>query len=336
MTQDNHFGRAGLLTALGASTALFLSGCGGSTSNATPAPPATPTIYGVNPADGTTGSGLQSSDAKTGYLTAALSSTAKALEGTVALGFPAGGFETNGTTASSAVPANQASITFRALVANGNAGTGVSAIVPSSVVLTSPEVSGFTQPLTFDAAGTGNGLNAGQYTTAAFTLPFTTSGIHQFTAALSDAAGQTSSTTLGVVVVAPTDVALFLSSFDTGTTTAPTPATETTAAVPGTEIFTAITAGDTVTVDGGAGTGVYPTGYAPTTADDNGQVALFIAPGTHTVVETKGTTVVQTSTFTLPATAAGTTIYAVPAPAATTTASVSKPHLVKRSTLKRH
>lgn len=336
MIQDKHSGRVGLLAVLGASATILLSGCGGSTSNAGPAPSATPTIYGINPADGSTGSGLQFSaagtDAKgnptttaTGAITGALSSTAKPLEGTVPLGFPAG-------TTDSAVPASQAGVTFRAFIANGNVGNGVGAIVPSSVVLTSPEVTGFSQPLTFDSAGSGNGLNAGQYTTAAFALPFTTSGIHQFTASLSDVGGQTSSTTLGVVVVAPTDVALFLSSFDTGTQTAPTPATATAPAKPGTEIFNAITAGDIVQVDSGAGTGAYPSGYAVTTADGNGQIALFTTPGTHTVTEFKpdGKTVVQTAAFTLPATAAGTTIYAVPAPAATTTAAVSKPHLVKR------
>jgi len=255
----------------------------------------------------------------TGAITGALSSTAKPLEGTVPLGFPAG-------TTDSAVPASQAGVTFRALIANGNTGTGLSGIVDSSVVLTSPEVTGFSQRLTFDLAGAGNGLNAGQYTTAAFTLPFTTSGIHQLTASVSDTAGQSTTTTLGVVV-APTDVALFLSSFDTGTTTPPTPATATTPEKPGTEIFKAITAGDTVTVDGAAGTGVYPTGYAATTADDNGQVALFTTPGTHTITEMKGTTVVQTSSFTLPAAAVGTTIYAVPAPTATVVnAGVRTPH----------
>jgi len=337
MIQDKHLGRTGLLAALGASAALLLSGCGGTTSNAgAPASAATPAIYGVNPADGTTGSGLQFSvagtDAKgnptttaTGAITGALSSTAKPLEGTVPLGFPAG-------TTDSAVPVSQANVVFRALAANGNVGSDAGKIVASSLVLTSPEVTSFSQPLTFDLAGTGNGINAGQYATAAFTLPFTTSGIHQFTASLSDVGGQSSSTTLGVVVVAPTDVALFLSSFDTGTMTPPTPATATTPEKPGTEIFKAIKAGDTVTVDGAAGTGVYPAGYASTTADDNGQVALFTTPGTHTVTETdaKGTAV-QTSTFTLPATAVGTTIYAVPAPAATTTASVAKPHVVKRT-----
>ncbi len=331
MIQDKHLSRVGLLAALGASAALLLSGCGGTTSNAgAPASAATPAIYGVNPADGTTGSGLQFSvagtDAKgnptttaTGAITGALSSTAKPLEGTVPLGFPAG-------TTDSAVPAGQANVVFRALAANGNVGSDAGRIVASSLVLTSPEVTSFSQPLTFDLAGTGNGINAGQYATAAFTLPFTTSGIHQFTASLSDVGGQSSSTTLGVVVVAPTDVALFLSSFDTGTMTTAT------ATKPATEIFKAIKAGDTVTVDGAAGTGVYPAGYASTTADDNGQVALFTTPGTHTVTETdaKGTAV-QTSTFTLPATAAGTTIYAVPAPAATTTASVAKPHVVKRT-----
>lgn len=312
MFQDKNSGRIGLLAALGASAAALLSGCGGSTSNQGPAPPATPAIYGVNPFDGTTGSGLQSSDAKTGYLTGALSSTAKPLEGTVPLGFPA-------AATASAVPASQADVTFRALVANGNTGNGISGIVPTSIVLTSPEVSGFSQPLTFDAAGAGNKLNAGQYTTAAFVLPFTTSGIHQFTTGVSDTAGQSTTTTLGVVVVAPTDVALFLRRFDTGTKDTKTPPAE---------IYKAIKAGDVVQVDGGAGTGVYPTGYAPTTADDNGQVALFTTPGTHTVTEFKpdGTTVVQTSTFTLAATTASTTIHTVPVTTPAATAGITTSH----------
>ena len=196
-------------------------------------------------------------------------------------------------------------------------------------MLTSSEVTGFTQPLTFDSAGTGNGLNAGQYTTAAFTLPFTTSGIHQFTASVADASGQSSATTLGVVVVAPTDVALFLGSFDTGK---PDPTSKTT---PPADLFNAIAAGDMVKIDGGPGTGVYPTGYAVTTPDANGSVVLFTQPGTHTVVETDSTgKVINTSTFTLPATAAGTTIYAVPAPAATTTAGVRQPHTVIKHSLK--
>ncbi len=329
MFQNKNQGRVGLLAALGASAAILLSGCGGATNNQGPAPAATPTIYGVNPTTGATGSGLQfpatTTDAtgkttttNTGALTGALSSTAKPLEGAIPLGFPAGGFEADGATASVAVPVGQANVTFRALVANGNAGNGISAIVPSSVVLTSPEVTGFSQALTFDSSGVANVPNDGQYASAAFTLPFTTSGIHQFTAAVSDASGQSTTTTLGVVVAQPTDVTLFLQSFDTGTKNTKTPPAE---------IFNAIAPGDTVTVDGGAGTGAfYPAGYVATTADAQGTVVLFTTPGTHTVTETKGTTVVQTATFTLPTTAAGTTIYAVPAPAATTTASVSKPH----------
>jgi len=321
MTPNYYQARLGLLAALGVATAAVLSGCGGASNNASPAPAATPTIYGVNPTTGATGSGLQSSDAKTGYLTAALSTTAKALEGAIPFGFAAGGLNADAKTVAVAVPAGQTGVSFRTLIANGNAGSGISAIIPSSVVLTSPEVAGFSQPLTFDGASVT--LNDGQYTTAAFALPFTTSGIHQFTAAVADASGQNSTTTLGVVVAVPTDVALFLQSFDSGKTDGKTPPSE---------VFNAITAGDIVQIDGGQGTGVYPTGYAATTADAQATVVLFTAPGAHTVTEFKpdGKTVVQTSTFTLPAAAAGTTLYAVPAPAATTVAAVSKPHLVKR------
>ena len=311
MFQDKNLGRVGLLAGLGASAAILLSGCGGATNNASPAPAATPTIYGINPTTGETGSGLQSSDAKAGYLTGALSSTAKPLEGAVPLGFPAGGFFPNGTTASSAVTTGQASVVFRALIANGNAGNGISAIVPSSVVLTSPEVTGFTQPLTFDSSGVANGPNDGQYASAPFTLPFTTSGIHQLTAAVSDASGQSTSTTFGVVVVAPANVALFLQSF--------TIAVAATATAAATTTTMAITPGDTVTIDGGPGTGVYPTGYAATTADAQGTVVLFTTPGTHTVTETKGTTVVQTATFTIDPTLAGTTLIGVPVNVPTST-----------------
>jgi len=302
MTLNKHQARFGLLAALGASAAAVLTGCGGASNNASPAPAATPTIYGVNPATGATGSGLQSSDAKTGYLTAALSTTAKALEGTIPLGFAAGGLNADAKTVAVAVPVGQTGVAFRTLIANGNAGNGISAIIPSSVVLTSSEVTGFSQPLTFDGAGVT--LNDGQYTTAAFTLPFTTSGIHQFTAAVADAAGQNTTTTLGVAVVAPADVALFLQSF-----TIAVPATATAAATTKTK---AIAAGDTVTVDGGTGTGVYPTGYAPTVADAQGTVVLFTTPGTHTVTEMKGTTVVQTATFTIDPKLAGTTLVGVP------------------------
>ena len=344
MSNTKHLRRASLLVVLGASTIAALSGCGGAKTNSGgTASAATPTVYGVNPATGEAGSGIEFPvtttgtsgpvTTTTGGLVAALSSTAVPLEGTVPLGFATGGLQADGS-AGQAVLASQASVTFAALIANGNVGNNAGAI--TGATLTSPEVPSFTQTLTFTGVGTGV-LGAAGYTGPAFTLPFTTSGIHQLTASVTDEGAQKTTTTLGVVVVAPTDVALFLQSFDTGK---PDPASTT---KPPADLFNAIAPGDLVTIDGGQGTGVYPaTGYnsataggasSPTTADPQGTVVLFTTPGTHTVVETDptGKTVVNTSTFTLPATAAGTTIYAVPAPTATTTAAVSKPHLVRNA-----
>lgn len=334
-----HLQRTGLLVAFGASAVAILSGCGGSSTNTgRAASVATPTVYGTNVSNGTTGSGIEfpattPATATTGPVTAttggivgALSSTAVPLEGTLPLGFPTGALEADNNTAGQAVLASQPSVVFRALIANGNVGNASGAI--TGATLTSPEVTGFTQALTFTGVGDGPAASAG-YTSPAFTLPFTTSGIHQLNATATDEGGQSGTTTLGVVVVAPTDVALFLNTFDTGTMSTAT------ATVPASEVFTAITPGDIVTIDGGTGTGVYPASYSATmasTADANGTVILFTTPGTHTITELKpdGKTPVQSNTVTLPATAAGTTIYAVPAPDATTTAAVAKPHLVRR------
>jgi hypothetical protein len=339
MRNNRHLQRIGLITLLGASTAAVLSGCGGATVNSGGGAitNATPTVYGINSDTGSTGSGIEfpqtaasasgSTTTTAGGIVGALSSTAIPIEGAVPLGFPPGAYEADNATAGQAVPTSQPSVVFRALVANGNAGNAVSPI--TGVTLTSPEVSGFTQTLTFGSVGTGPAGSAG-YATPPFTLPFTTSGVHQFTASVTDQGGKSSATVLGVVVVAPTDVALFVSSFDTGTTTQPPVTTPPTAP---TEVFNTIAAGDTVTIDGGKGDGVYPTGYSINMPDANGNVVLFAAPGTHTVVETDPTgKIINSNTFTLPATAAGTTIYAVPAPAATTiTSSVSKPHLVRKT-----
>ena len=341
MINTKHLRRAGLLAALGTSVAAALSGCGGaSTNSGNAAPLATPVAYGVTPINnnvgfgGVAGSGLESADGTTGYITGALSTTATILasEGGFTTGFAFGPVSADNTTLQVAAPAGPTSVIFRADLANGNNGGAVGPIVPSSVVLTSPEVPSFTQPLTFNSAliGVGPDGNA-QYVSAAFPSPFTTSGIHQFAVSVADTGGQSSSTTFGVVVLAATDVALVLQNFDTGM---PDPTSTTT---PPADIINAIAPGDTVTIDGGQGTGVYPAKFPATTADTQGTVVLFTKPGTHTVVETDPTgKVVNTSTFTIAATGAGTTIYTVPAPGttvpapATKTGSVARPHLVKR------
>lgn len=335
MTPNTYQARLGLLAAC---VIAALTGCGGASNNAGPAPAATPTIYGVNPATTAAGSSLQSADAKTGYLTGAVSTTAKALElgGTIPFGFAAGGLNADAKTVSVAAPVG-ASVAFRTLIANGNAGNGISAIVPSSVVLTSPEVTGFSQPLTFDGAGVT--LNDGQYTTAAFPLPFTTSGIHQFTAAVADVAGQSSSTTLGVVVLSPTDSGIFASV---------TPSVP--SALPAKTTATVISATATITNPVTGAT-------AQPTPDDQGNIILFTAPGSQTVSVTAqvrlglpdGTkqtvTEAGTDTETLVAGQMLTTItttdpgppvvttsapYTVTVSVPGTTGSAAKPHLFKR------
>jgi len=342
-----HLQRAGLLAAFGASAAAILSGCGGASTNTGRATTvATPTVYGINVATASAGSGIEfpvttpatattgAVTTTTGGIVGALSTTATALEGALPLGFPAGAAESD-LSVGVAVAASQPGVVFRALIANGNVANTSGAI--TGATLTSPEVTGFTQTLTFTGVGSGPVGSAG-YTSPAFTLPFTTSGIHQLNATVTDEGGQSSTTTLGVVVVAPTDVALVLSSFDTGKMSVAT------ATVPAAEIFNPITSGDIVTIDGGTGTGVYPTSYNATTAstaDANGPngagaVFLFTTPGTHTITETTpGNKMIQTATVTLGPTTAGTTLYNVPidgstTPAPATTAAVAKPHLVRR------
>lgn len=313
MINTKHLRRTGLLAALGTSTAIFLSGCGGTSLNGTlrAAPTASPVAYGVTPANanagigGSVGSGLESADAATGYITGALSSTAVTIpgEGPLPLGFPAGAASTatdakNNTIPLAAAPAG-ASVLFRADLANGNNGEAGGAIVPASVILTSPDISGFAQQtLTFDAAGITVGpLANGQYVSAPFPLNVSKSGIYRFVVALADQGGQSSNTTFGVAVVAPTDAALFIQNI----TPDPTTATPKPKAI-------ALGQGDTVAIDGGAGTGVYPAGYnaataggaaSPTMADASGTVILFATPGVHTLTYTSSdgkTTATQTLT----------------------------------------
>ena len=349
MSLNRHAIRFLPLSGLGAALAAVLSGCGGATTGGSAGvatPDSSPVIYGLNAQaaiggtfNATSGLAYTGSDGQTGVLTGATAYKTDAGPGPlpayqsnfstgIPLGFPTGGAFLTGPIGGALPTASAGAVVFRAYISTGTKGGNQVDLNTGSVVLTSSESSTFSQPLTFDGAGIGTGpLGQGQYTTATFALPpaLATTGLHNLHTVVSDVAGQKSETDFAFAEVGPTDVALFLQSFDTGK---PDPKSKTT---PPADIFAPITAGDTVTIDGGQGTGTYPTGYAATTADAQGTVVLFTTPGAHTVVETdsKGK-VVQTSTFTLPATAVGTTIYAVPAPAATTTASVSKPHAVKR------
>ncbi len=297
MTHYKFARKAAPLTAAGLALAAILSGCGGP-SNSTgilPTATATPAVEGIDPGaeiqlgDVYEDSGFATTDAKTGYLTGAVASTAKPLapiantfNGTIPLGFsPGGTFATTGGPTGAAVSAS-ASVIFGATIANGTSGSSPSAIVPSSVILTSPEVSGFSQALkfTFTNNQTGPLANA-QYTTGAFTLPFNTPGLHTVRVAVSDQAGASSTTDFEVVVVNSTTVALYASNITPDATITADNKTGT---------AQAINPGDTATI-----TGAVEGAKAQTTADSNGIVILFAAPGKQTFsVTDAGKTVTQT------------------------------------------
>ncbi len=314
-------------------------------------------------------SGIGSADGKTAYLTSAsdfaiLQNPNKATllsgvdpngTGKVPLGFSgtigsfnpspklnvsvaagtAGSYIDANTAASPALPsavAPGASVVFRAAISNGVSSSAQSTlpITYNGVTLSStdPQWTLGTLPLTFNYLKTGPFANAtyatgtpvqtGQGTPLPFTIPFTTTGIHTVVLTVADDGGQQTATTFAIPVVAATDVALLLQNMDTGTKDGK-----------GNAVFQSITAGDTVTVDGGAGIGSYPaTGYnfaagdtakvsQPTIADTQGSVIFFVTPGTHTIVDTTvipktataaAQTIVTTETITIPAAAAGTTI----------------------------
>ncbi|HEY3330735.1 MAG TPA: hypothetical protein VGK19_11980 [Capsulimonadaceae bacterium] len=273
--------------------ALALTGCGGTSTNSSlyPNVDSDPTINGLSPAKAIGGSfneesGLApSASSDTGYLTSAVASTAKPLAsltvgGTIPLGFAPGatllGLSGGNYLVAKAAPASS-TVVFRAGVANGQKGGVVSPIVPSSLKITSPEVGGFSQALAFDSANVGVGAYPnGGYSSAPFTLPFSTTGLHTLVATVSDVDGRSSTTTFSTVVLKPTDAAIEVEITDADGN-----------AIPGaTASITGAIAGAT----------------AQTTADAQGVVILFAAPGAQTITVTSGTKT-TTGTFTL--TAAG-------------------------------
>jgi hypothetical protein len=330
--------------ALGAATVL-LSGCGGSSfqkntfGNYTNTLPA---VFGLEPTAASSNlqqnpsftetSGLGSADGQKAFLTAASDFSALAAPdgsalnvnadpnatGKVPLGFATGGTFISGTAAPTAVQTGTP-VVFRAAIANGVSSNSTPAITTVNLSSADPEAAALgTLPMTFNDPK-GGVLANGTYVTGTngtptpFTLPFQTSGIHTLITTVSDDAGRQTATTFAVPVVTPANVALFLQNVIADGQT-------------GTAKPTAIAAGDTVTIDGGAGLGVYPaTGYnaatgkpsSPMTADPQGTVIFFVAPGTHTIVDTNVTpatakaaavTTVTTQTLIVAATAAGTTI----------------------------
>ena len=291
MISNKNFGRTGLLAAFGVSAAVLLSGCGGTTSNptGTPAIQADPEVYGLNLGDGLTGSNLTfTSGANTvGAITGAISSTAVGFagEGGVATGFVAGAqnpLPVPAATAAAqtgtppflsfgfALPPSQPNVTFRALVANGTNGEKVDPINTASLFLTTPEVPAFKEQLTFDSAGIGVGpAGDGQYTSSAFTLPFTTTGLHTLNVAVASQSGKSSTTTFQTLVLAPTASAVVVQILDaTGAPVAGALVTVTNA-LPGVAAYESTAAAPLTSV-----------------SDGNGVAIVFAAPGPQTISAT--------------------------------------------------
>lgn len=323
--------------ALGAA-ALLLNGCGGSSfqkNTFATIPNTVPAAYGIEPVAASPTltlpqnllyletSGLGAAGSTAAYLTAASGFVInKAPDGagvptnidpngkTIPQGFStAGQYIDAATAAKPAVPtavAPGASVIFRAALANGASAGNSPAITAVSLTSADPEWTLGTLPLTFNDPGQNSGpLANGTYVTGTggapvpFALPFTTSGIHAVAVTVADAAGRQTTTTFAIPVVTATDVALF---FQNITVNVPAvAATATTPEVPATPTTTAITPGDPVSLDGGTAVA----------ADAQGTAIFFTAPGTHTIREASadGMKTVQTATFTLAASTAGTTVF---------------------------
>lgn len=268
----------------------MLSGCGGTT-NGTPllaTPTSGPAVNGLDANNALTGSlvevsGLASPDDTTYYLTGPVASTAKpsvvvanSFGGTVPLGFAPDGSAGQATKNIGVAVAPGTSVVFGASISGGNTSTNPIAINPNSVVLTSSEVSGFSQPLKFNGVNRNGPLANAQYTTGTFTLPFTTTGLHSLTVSVSDASSQSSTTTFDTVVVGPNDGALYAANIIVASTK-----------TAGTTTTSGLNPGDVVELDNAAGTAVTTAGARQQTkADANGVAILFAPAGTYAVKAT--------------------------------------------------
>lgn len=268
---------------------MALAGCGGTTINPTQEPiaAATPAIYGIRFLRTTQAafvetSGIESPDEQTGYVTGAVSSTAvpppsvAGPEGTIPLGYPAGGQDNVGTFSNAAAPGT--SVIFAAYVSNGQTTNG-NVIPITSVSLTSndPQWHLGTLALAFNQSKANNpsgSLPQAFYETSAFTLPFTTTGIHQVVATVTDSNNNVASTTFGIPVLAGSDSGVLVQVVDNN----------------GNPIK-----GATVNI-----TGQLPDPSQATT-DDNGIGILFASAGSQTVTATFASTNSTPDTETLAA-----------------------------------
>lgn len=269
----------------------MLSGCGGTT-NGTPllaTPTSGPAINGLDANNALGGtlfevSGLASPDDMTYYLTGPVASTAKpsvvvanSFGGTIPLGFAPDGSSGASATNTGMAVAPGTSVVFGASISGGNTATNPIAINPNSVVLTSSEVSGFSQPLKFNGVNRSGPLANAQYTTGTFTLPFTTTGLHSLTVSVSDTSSQSSTTTFDTVVVGPNDGVLYVSNIVIASTK-----------TPGTTTTSGLNPGDVVELDNPATGAAVTTAGArqQTKADSNGVAILFAPAGTYAVKAT--------------------------------------------------
>jgi hypothetical protein len=193
------------------------------------------------------------------------------------------------------------SVVFRADISNGES-SKTRSVIPIqyngvSLSSTDPEWTLGTLPMTFNFTNggplsngtyvTGTPVQSGTGTPVPFTLPFTSTGLHEVAVTVTDTSGQQTQTFYETVVVRPTDVAVFAQNV-----------------TPDGGAAQAITAGSTASITN-------PVSGATTqaTADAQGTVILFTTPGTQTltVTSTDGKTTV-TQTLTIAASAAGTTL----------------------------
>lgn len=266
----------------GALAALLtgVAGCGGTKVNGNTLngiQSATPVAYGLEAYDVINAtdnagllevSGLSSLDGKTAYATGAVDSTGTPLSGLastngkIPLGFAPGSQYIDSNTYGGVVSGT--SVVFRVALSNGQNGTTTIPINPSSVIVSSPDL---PTPLgfTFNAAGTNGPLANALYSTAPFTVPAGT-GLHTYKVAVADTSGQSSTTTYAVPVVDPGTSGVLAQVVDTTMKNAPIPGAVATITNP---------------ISGAT---------SQATADAQGMIVLFAAPGAQTITVGKKTT----------------------------------------------
>ena len=263
-----------------------ITGCGGTKVNGNtlngikPAPPAAyglEALTAVNASDNTgllESSGLSSPDGTVAYATGAVDSTAVpqfglvAANGKIPLGFSPGAQYVDSKLYGGVVSGT--SVVFRVALSNGQNGTTTIPINPSSVIVSSPDLP-TPLGLTFNAAGTNGPLANALYGTAPFTVPAGT-GLHTYKVAVADTSGQSSTTTYAVPVVDPGTSGVLAQVVDTTMKNAPIPGAVATITNP---------------ISGAT---------SQATADAQGMIVLFAAPGAQTItVGTKTTNVTLTA-----------------------------------------